>query len=114
MPTITIKAMRVDLGSFFSLSLDRLTRPARKEEMNFAECGVCEHEDHYWIGERAQVEGKDVLQVTVLDLLEKRDQEYPSWGDEEVYVIVGRNGVSKEFIWYLLNKEELENHKKSN
>ena len=109
MPTISIRAMQVPLGNFTFISLDRLARPARKEEINFADCGVCEHEHHYWVGERAQAGGKDVLRVSVLDAFEKRDEEYPSWGEEELCIVFGRNGMTGEFQWFLLTKEELKN-----
>ncbi len=107
MPKLTIRAMQVNPGNFIHIQLDRLTRPARKGEINFADCGICEYEDHYWIGERAQAEGREVLQVTTLDALDRRNAEYPDFGDEDVEVVVGRNGPACQLRWFLLSKEEL-------
>ena len=108
MPKLTIRARQVEPGSLVFFSLDRLTRPARKGKINFAECGVCEHEHCYWIGEQAQAEGKDVLRVSTLEALEKRNEEYPSWGEEEILLFIGRDQSGK-LVWFLRSTEEYEN-----
>ena len=101
------ETVRADPGTFVFVPLDHLTGPARKREINFAEWGVCECDGYYWLGGRTVGEEKDVLRVSALDALERRNTEYPDWGDEEVYVIFGFDKWSGEFEWTLLSYEEL-------
>ncbi len=107
MPKLKAGTVQADPGTFIFVPLDRLTGPARRREINFAEWGVCECDGYYWVGRHGLGEGRDILRVSALDALEKRNSEYSDWGDEEVYVVFGLDKWSGKFRWTLLNFEEL-------
>ena len=93
----------VSPGNLIYYSLDALTRP--KKSVGFDEWGICEYGNLLWVGEKGSIEGKDILRVSLLDISDKRDERYPDWGDEELYVFAGFD-ESGGFRWFLLNAEE--------
>ncbi len=101
-----IRATYLGPGELRYYSLDDLKKAA--EDADFTDWGICEYNSHYWAGIRVSVEGKDALRLTLFEVLEKRDEEYGDWGDEEVYLMVGVDEDSHAFKWYLLNEEEFQ------
>lgn len=101
-----IGTVRVDPGSLFYLPLSSLACGARAYKIDFHDWGLCEVDDFYWLGTRCVSKEKDVLQVSVLDAFEKRDEQYPDHGDEEVLLFAGRDKDSRRFTWWLLSEEE--------
>ncbi|MDP2665258.1 MAG: hypothetical protein Q8P23_01225 [bacterium] len=93
-------------GTLIYYSLNHLTRSARESGVDFNEWGVCECGNLYWVGRQVLVEGKNTLQLSLLEILNRRDERYSEWGDEEILLFVGMDGQSGEFKWFLLNKEE--------
>ncbi len=77
------------------------------EDIDWVDWGVCEHKHDFWIGERGSVDGEDILRLSSFDIAERRDEEYPEWGDEEVFVSVSPSGDGGGIKWRLLNKNEL-------
>lgn len=100
------RAVHATPGTLLYYSLNRLKRPARHEDWDA--WGICEYKYHFWVGRRVSIEGKDTLRLPLLDVLERKDEEYPDWGDEEVYLLYGIDDRSKAFQWLLLNKEEFD------
>lgn len=91
-------------GTFLYYPLNTVIHPTGK--MGFDEWGICECTNLFWIGEKDSVKGVNVLRLSLLDILDKRDEIYPDWGDEEMYLSVGLDGTSGEFKWFLLNEEQ--------
>ena len=96
--------MHLEPDTMMFYTLDSLKRPARN--VDWDTWGVHEHGGNFWIGHQSLVDGKDALRLPLLDILEKRDEEYPDQGDEEVYVLFGIDGKTGAFKWFLLSKEE--------
>ncbi len=101
----------VEPGMKWYYTLDELTRPTRHKDWN--DWGVCEYEHHFWVGDRVSVEGKDTLRLSLAEIMTQRDEEYPDWGDEEVYLLVGRDHDGT-FSWYLCSKPEFDKSESSN
>ncbi|MDP1690056.1 MAG: hypothetical protein Q8L52_02540 [bacterium] len=99
-----IKETYLEPGGLRYYLLHDLKRAAEGVEWN--DWGICEYECHVWAGVRVAIEGKDILRLTLLDVLEKRDEQYPEWGDEEVYLQVKIDEETGEFTWFLKNQEE--------
>lgn len=104
-----IKLMRVEPGSRAYYTLDELIRRQKKKKAdpdNWGICwGVCDAENVFWLGERVVQAGEDVLHLPLSEILEKRDEMHPDWGDEEVYVFAGIDQESGKFTWSLLNEK---------
>jgi hypothetical protein len=77
------------------------------ESIDQDDCGVLEFCNVYWTGKRAFVNGQDALRLSVSQINEERQEKYADWGDDEIYVLVGREEMTKKFSWLLLNEEEL-------
>ena len=105
-----IKAQCPDPGVMIYYTLDSLKKPAR--HVDWSEWGVCEYEGSFWIGDQGTVDGKTILCLPLLDILNKRDEQYSDWGDEEVYLLFGIDEKTGAFKWFLLNKEEFDNSEK--
>lgn len=75
--------------------------------IDWVDWGVCSYKYDFWIGQRGIVKGEDILRLSSLDIVERRDEEYPEWGDEEVFVSVGPNDKDGGIKWRLLNKDEI-------
>ncbi|MDP1690057.1 MAG: hypothetical protein Q8L52_02545 [bacterium] len=101
-----IKAMHPSPGEMIYFTLDSLRRPARRADQSA--WGVHEHEGSFWVGDEALVGGKKALRLPLLDILEKRDEQYPDRIDEEVYLLFGLDTETDAFKWFLLNKEEFD------
>ena len=101
--TTTVHAARVEPGVMRYYTLDELKGPAG--EANWHDWGICEYDRQLWVGDRVSIEGRDVMRLSLLEILERRDDEYPDWGDEETYVLLGLDKQGA-FSWFLLNKKE--------
>lgn len=99
----------VDLppGQCMAYRFSDLIRFAEAHEINLAEWGICEHDNCYWESYEAFLGNQSLLRLSLLEIKEQRDREYAEWGDEEVYVIVGRTLPNAEFTWFLLSEPEL-------
>lgn len=107
-----IGTIRMEPGSILYFSLAQLAHAARAYEIDFGEWGLCELDDHYWVGTQCGIKGKEVLRVSVLDAFEKRNELYPDWGDEEVFLFAGRESTSRAFQWFLLSEEDWQRKRK--
>lgn len=97
---------QADPGILVYYTLRNLTCYAKENSVDFDDWGICNHRDIFWVGKRVAVDGKNALRVSLLDILESRDERYPDWGDEEINLFVGTDAETGEFKWFLLNKEE--------
>lgn len=104
--TKRLEIQYVDPGGMAFYSLDCLKRPAKKESANWDIWGVCEENRYFWLGYRVVMNGRDVLRVSLLEVMDRKEEEYPDWGDEEIYLMMGFDPKSGAFVWYLLNKDE--------
>ena len=91
-------------GTFLYYPLNTVVHP--RGDMGFDEWGICECANLFWIDGKATYEGNNVFRVSSLDILEERDERYPDWGEEEIYLSVGLDGESGEFKWFLINQKE--------
>ena len=104
MVTVMIRAQHVEPGKSVYYPLTCFKDSLR--DIDWVDWGVCEYKHNFWIGQTGAVEGEDILRLSFFDIAERRDEEYPDWGDEEVYVRIDpKNGGG--FDWRLLNKEEV-------
>jgi len=100
--------VRVDPGKLIYYTLDALTRPVK--DVGLDKWGICECQNLLWLGKDVPIEGKNALRVSLLDILDKRDDGHSDWGDEEIYVFAGFDR-SGHFSWFLLSKEEYKREK---
>jgi hypothetical protein len=105
MPKSDIQIIRVEPGHRAYYTLDELVRHQKRKKADPSEWGICGVENIFWLGKRVIQGGKDILHLPLTDILEKRDELHPDWGDEEVYVFAGIDQESGKFTWSLLNEE---------
>lgn len=104
MPKRDILLMQAEPGYGAYYTLDELLK--RRNKADPSECGICGSGNSYWIGRRAAVAGEDVLRVSLAAIQAKRDEEYLGYDANEIYIFVGIDDKTKEFTWFLLNKDE--------
>ena len=104
------KAQQLEPGIMIYYTLDSLKRPT--QHIDADAWGVCEYAGSFWIGKEVSVGGKNVLRIPFQDILDKRDEQYVDWGDEETYLLFGLDEETGEFKWFLLNKEEFDSNEK--
>lgn len=103
--TITIPATHASPGSSVFYPIHHLKRPAK--EVNWDEWGICEYGCNFWVGNKAFIAGENILRVSLLEVFDKKDEEYPEWEDKETFLLVGRD-KNEIFRWCVLNREELQ------
>lgn len=115
METVNIKATVVNPGKIMIIKFSALARIERNQVIEPDEWGICGHENCFWVGERGEVDGEEVLRLTYQEIENRRNEKYSEWGDEELYLHIGPGIKEKKFAWYLLNEEEMrEDEKREN
>lgn len=104
--TKRLEIQYVDPGEMAYYTLDCLKRPALQAGADWDAWGVCEEDRYFWLGDRISLRDKDVLRVSLLEVMDKKEAEYPDWGDEEIYLMVGFDPATGAFTWYLLDRNE--------
>ncbi len=102
-----IRGVDMPVGQCMAYKFSDLIRFAETNKINLADWGICEHDNCYWESYEAFIENQSLMRLSLLEIKEQREKEYGEWGDEEVYVVVGRTLPNAEFKWFLLSKPEL-------
>jgi len=104
-----IEETYLEPGALRYYSLDDLKNASEGERWD--EWGICGYERHFWAGMRVFVEGKDLLCLSLLDVFDKKEEEYSEQEDGEVYLMLGTDETGA-FKWFLLNQEEFEENER--
>jgi hypothetical protein len=106
MSEIDLTQARVGDLNFFPLEL--LTTQAKNKNINTEEWGICQYGNTIWLGSVEAPEHKSALKLPLLEVIEKREEVFADWGDEELFVFFMIDSNSGQFQWFLLTKPQTE------
>jgi hypothetical protein len=96
------------IGDLNFFPLEFLTRHAKNKNISVEKWGICQYGNTIWLGSPASNTVSFVLKLPLLEVIEKREEVFPDWGDEELFVFFRVDPNEGQFQWFLLTKPQTE------